>query len=700
MVRQKSSSAASGHLDNRSAYEMVSYEELKEQKRTPSKGIMGGWILEIGFASGVLILPMFTLTAVLLALVYGHNMPYHSSTYSYNNETELPLGAAYFVNYPATTLVYIASLSSTLATLLISAAMILFSYSLARSMTLESDANNAPKLPSPFQLQLLIRMVDGRLTALGSYLLYRLGKKQRQVTVVPMLIEAVAMMLALVLLAGLITLADLWLHLSTKSVQYLELRPQAAPDWFNPGRGVNQSCLDDPMFDAVNNVTGCLIPVDVGSLPVLINESEYFKTAGNISDLNKVYLGFHEGLQYSVLGPAHIPDDLDFQATSYGSHTECRVVTTQCGAGSTHGDGPNVSNFACNNTVAGLNMTGNFYWLGEAIESYKGGPNNFSGINNVNTMSQSDFAFGFQYFNDSAKQEQVEQPGDEGLGSDESGTISSITNQYFWALAFSLLSFANAAQNPWARLNLVGNNEGGADGIMSCETNISEITYNMSQSAIAIISTSPPRPNASFPFINGITGSWGDEQLYQGLQLSVVGAETSEDLASSFATVYDQTLVAIPAGVLNALPVVNATQRVQTQVARVQKAPLVCLLLLNLLYAGVGIVLTATALVAVRFDGPRVGEGVIGAGGRIRDAQARLSVAAIVAESFEAPNLGEDAKSVDDLFAERRGQVTRRVALGMGQGGGRRFRQVIVREEKGDGEGTGLVSSREEEREG
>ena len=217
----------------------------------------------------------------------------------------------------------------------------------------------------------------------------------------------------------------------------------------------------------------------------------------------------------------------------------------------------------------------------------------------------------------------------------------------------------------------------------------------MSQSTLAIISTSPAGPNASVPFIIGITGSWGDEQLYQGLQQSVVSAETSEDLASSFATVYDQTLVAIPVAALNALPAVNTTRRVQTQVARVQRAPFVCLLLLNLLYAGVGIVLTGTALVAVRFGGPRVGEGVIGGGGGVRDAQARLSVAAIVAESFEAPNLGEDAKSVDDLFAERRGQVTRRVALGMGQGGGRRFRQVIDREEKGEGESIGLVSGSE-----
>ena len=201
MGRQKSGSAASGHLDNRSAYEMVGYERLKEQKRTTSKGIMDGWILEIGFASVVLILPMFTLTALLLALVLGQQMPYYSSTYSYNNETELPLGSAYFVNYPATTLVYVASLSSTLAPLLIPSAMILFSYSLARSIARESDANNAPKLPSPYQLQLLIKMVDARLAALGSYFLYHFGKKQQQVTVVPMLFEAVAMMLALVLLA-------------------------------------------------------------------------------------------------------------------------------------------------------------------------------------------------------------------------------------------------------------------------------------------------------------------------------------------------------------------------------------------------------------------------------------------------------------------------------------------------------------------
>ena len=210
----------------------------------------------------------------------------------------------------------------------------------------------------------------------------------------------------------------------------------------------------------------------------------------------------------------------------------------------------------------------------------------------------------------------------------------------------------------------------------------------MSQSALIILSASQPIPNASIPFINGITGGWGDEQLHQGLQQSFARAKSPEDLASLFATVYDQTLVAVPAGVLNALPAISAAERVQTQVARVPKAPFVCLFLLNLLYAGIGAILTATALVAV---GSKTGWHGIG----VRDAQARLSVAAIVAESFEAPSLGEDARSVDDLFAERRGRITRRVALGTAHGGGRRFRQVIVAEETGKSEDVRLISGRE-----
>ena len=262
-------------------------------------------------------------------------------------------------------------------------------------------------------------------------------------------------------------------------MEYLELRPQAAPDWFNPGRGVNQSCLDYGRGEGAfqtNDPGDCLF---VNDRQVLINQTEYVKTAGNLSDINQVYLAFHEGLQYSTLGPVRVPDNLDFQATSYGSHTECRMVTTECGAHSDFDDrveSLNVFNFACNNTMAGLNMTGNFANVGQSQENSNS--SNGMVIENGNTMSQSIFGFGFQYFNDSAMREQV--PTDlYGLSASDAGPITNTTHQYFWAVAFTLdiqLDPDNEhTRNPWSNLNLVVSAMGEAEGIMSCKTNISEI---------------------------------------------------------------------------------------------------------------------------------------------------------------------------------------------------------------------------------
>ena len=135
--------------------------------------------------------------------------------------------------------------------------------------------------------------------------------------------------------------------------------------------------------------------------------------------------------------------------------------------------------------MADLNMTGNFYYLGQPSESYEEGYNRTGGttgrIENVNTLSQNALGFGFQYFNDSAKQEQVAQVDGFGLGTAVYTPITNISSQFFWALVFKLdmqldvLGNANQTSNPWARLNLVASVQGGAEGIMSCETSNSEI---------------------------------------------------------------------------------------------------------------------------------------------------------------------------------------------------------------------------------
>ena len=185
------------------AIEMTEHAQSKrsEAKSQPLDGKMGGQKLEIGFASALLIVPMLTLAALLIGLVYRHQMPDHSSSYSLDNQTALPLGSAYFVNYPSTTLVYIASLSSTLSTLLIPAAMLLYSFVLANDLAKDSDRAAVSNLPSPFQLDMLIKMVEGRLMVLWSYIHYAFGSKRRRINIVPSLQHASIALLALAALA-------------------------------------------------------------------------------------------------------------------------------------------------------------------------------------------------------------------------------------------------------------------------------------------------------------------------------------------------------------------------------------------------------------------------------------------------------------------------------------------------------------------
>lgn len=141
--------------------------------------------------------------------------------------------------------------------------------------------------------------------------------------------------------------------------------PEQTGDSFVPGRDLNSTCLSNP--DGRINSTqirpmNCIVwPGDAVNTPVLANDIEFFKTSGNQSENNKVYLS--DG--YAVLGPAKRPPDVDFTANSFGSKTSCRVVTSLCGARSTIGSRnlpPSYSNFICNST-AGLNMTGNFLSL-------------------------------------------------------------------------------------------------------------------------------------------------------------------------------------------------------------------------------------------------------------------------------------------------------------------------------------------------
>ncbi|KAI4260118.1 MAG: hypothetical protein L6R42_004214, partial [Xanthoria sp. 1 TBL-2021] len=198
--------------------------------------------------------------------------------------------------------------------------------------------------------------------------------------------------------------------------------------------------------------------------------------------------------------------------------------------------------------------------------------------------------------------------------------------------------------------------------------------YRFVNGTLHVKDIGPPRENASIPFVSGISGEWAQEQIHQGLQLSSVRGKNPEGLAAGFASAYDQAVDSVPAGVIKPLPAINVTRRVVTQVARISIAPFFTFILLNLLYTLIGVILTLKAALA------------LSTGQNVQDAQARLSVADVVAESLENLALGDDARNVDGLYAERRGKVTPRAALGKTENGGHRFKQIVIKSGEESGE--------------
>ena len=158
----------------------------------------------------------------------------------------------------------------------------------------------------------------------------------------------------------------------------------------------------------------------------------------------------------------------------------------------------------------------------------------------------------------------------------------------------------------------------------------------------------------------------GDSRLQEGIRAAVAGADRLDDIASGFARKYDETLLSLTASVSVGRPPIELSQRFTIQVTRIPRAPYLTLVILDIIYAAIGTCLAIAAAIAILY-----GQGV-------NDAQVRLSTQAVVAESFESPAWGDDATKIDELFAERRGKLTKRLAFAKCAGGGRRYKRVVA----------------------
>ncbi|KAL8910570.1 MAG: hypothetical protein Q9171_004152 [Xanthocarpia ochracea] len=347
---------------------------------------------------------------------------------------------------------------------------------------------------------------------------------------------------------------------------------------------------------------------------------------------------------------------MDFNATTFGSLTQCKEATSLCDMEySTMGSSDGLCSFDCKRDRAGFDLRSNFSNEGHMSFGLATTNRGF-GIADYTNSSMTSLNKVSEYNPGPTRWEAIMFAVDP----------FDITNS-------SILS-EGVLFGPY------GNDFIEVSGILSCTTTLSDVvrsvfdsillvSYSMINGSITVNNWTAMNSSASYAFISNLLeiSSAGWVQLQHGLQNSISTANTSDDITSGWASNYDQTILAQGILILLGRPPLHVEQRIATQVTRIPRAPFIMLISLALFYSALGTCLMIAALIAVR-----KGQGV-------EDVQARLSTLAVVAESFESPVWSDDARDVDMLFAERRGEPTRRIALARRQDGGRRFKQIVIR---------------------
>ena len=399
-------------------------------------------------------------------------------------------------------------------------------------------------------------------------------------------------------------IADTWLHVTTKTVEFIQVSPVAntAADYsfiINPNCTYSNNSMSVQEFAQQGH---CSYHVG-GYGCYFTNASQSLQVLNNISDIATVFT-YGASTPYTYLGvPEPQAAQKDYTATTFGMQTMCKPLTiSECNI-----DGSANIYFNCSEGLQGI-IGATPYW--ESVY--------FTDA----TLSNNDTTYG-------------------------------VNNPYY----FAIVSGQSAGvQNT----GLVGNvndtgvfgiKDGGMGFILSCSTTLYDIEYDSINGTITRFVTTASNTSIANAWegpIEFIGGDPGGTSLQQTASVAIF-SDTSQELADKVAATYSQTALALGAQSVLRRPVIAVQERQSFLVSRVQAAPLYTLVAANLLFVLFGIVLAG---IAIRTSG-----------GDVREVQARLSIVGLVADRFEAYRGRDGIENMDDYFEEKEGNDSMRVAI-------------------------------------
>ncbi|KAE8381753.1 hypothetical protein BDV26DRAFT_278565 [Aspergillus bertholletiae] len=500
-------------------------------------------------------------------------------------------------------LLFLASWASSVATMLTGFMLSLASFPIARRFFQDVQSGRSNRLPTPYQLALTVKFLDGSaLAAIWSWIMYLVSWRKRRAPMTPPLTTASSVALLAVLLGLLVAIGDTWLHLTTTTVEFTQVKP--VTNQTDYGFGLIPECLTSNNSVAAQSGEGILCSVSLAvtgsflrngtvSLGVLNDMSDQ-ATVSTYTDDQANYYAYLQTPE----GAASL-SNRDYTAKTYGARTQCQLISTQCGLKNNAA----VVHYNCSKSYAGdFTKTG----LQTAF---------FTNASMAEDMSSSMY--------------------NKGVG-----------NPYYFAVADSMSLAGGEAPNSTEFLTSL---HGAHAYVLGCNTTIYDIEYDRVNNTITRFVPTISNTSASNVWQTSIShlNDWypAIQQTAGAAMLSGSAQVFVDKIAQSFSKI----TVALGADAVDAQPAIAAQDRESSLVARIPKAPLIALVAVSLLYTLCGVIFTVLAVMAVRH--------------KIPDIQARMSIAGLVADRFEDPSSWNRNTSLDEMFEEYTGKSDKRVAI-------------------------------------
>jgi hypothetical protein len=395
------------------------------------------------------------------------------------------------------------------------------------------------------------------------------------------------------------------------------------------GRSLTQPCYNGSLSTG-DQLSQCVGGIQAPGLIYLRNATETTTTALNVSTVNQALTCSVNGKNFAYLSSVQRDPGLDFQASTLAIETKCSMSSRTCDL---HEEQVCNMPSGCSlgpiqlNQAMKYNCSGTLY--GD-LDVSSGSPFNDTTHGSMATGAISNIDFFIQLFEKTNFTGPIGRAGYRGA-----------PNPFYFTVGAQVTASDTLVRDP----EIVASNlQFNSAFLMSCSATVYELEYVSSNGSV-IRGNYTKAPNST------LTDSLSWALIYQKAILqnsmelelisSAIQSNTSQQLADSFAESFSRTGVSMLVGATQ--PSTNiAEQRRQTKlVTRLPKAPFFTLIILNLLYAVVGILLTTMALLSQ----PRL----------TRNVQARLTTAGLVAALLE-PNGGPPSKKnnsgVESAFAE------------------------------------------------